>query len=311
MLATTRGLGVSADDLLVTQGSQMALDLLARALLAPGDAIAVEGIGYRPAWGVFAGRGARVLPVPVDGQGLDVAALASMAAGTPLRAVYVTPHHHYPTTVALSPARRAALLALARQHRFAIIEDDYDHEFHYDGRPVQPLASADRHGVVVYVGTLAKILAPGLRIGFLAAPRPLIDRLADERMFLDRQGVTVMEAAVADLLEDGEVARHARRARRHYHRRRDALVDALHRHVGSALSFTVPPGGMALWARAADGIDVPGWQQRAAAAGLQFQIGGEFTFDGRPLPFLRLGFAVCNERELETAARRLARSLRP
>jgi GntR family transcriptional regulator / MocR family aminotransferase len=306
MLTATRGLAAAADDVLCTQGSQMAVALLARAVLAPGDVVAVEALGYAPAWSAFQAHGARLAPVAVDHQGLDTDALAALAARTKLRAVYVTPQHHYPTTVVLSPRRRAALLALARAHGLMVIEDDYDHEFHYEGRPVLPLAAADRHGVVVYVGSLAKILAPGLRIGFVVAPAPVLARLADERMFLDRQGVAVVEAAVAELLEDGEVARHARRVRRVYQRRRDALVAALGRHVGSALAFTVPAGGMALWARAAPDIDVVRWQARARAAGLLFQAGGEFSFDRRPVPCLRLGYAMCNERELETAARRLA-----
>jgi GntR family transcriptional regulator/MocR family aminotransferase len=305
MLAATRGLAITADNVLVTQGSQMALDLLARTLLRPGDAIAVEAIGYGPAFGTFAARGARLVPVPVDADGLDVQALAAACARDRLRAVYLTPQHQYPTTVLLSRPRRAALLALARQHSLAIIEDDYDHEFHYDGRPVLPLASADRGGHVVYLGSLAKILAPGLRIGFVAAPVALIDRLADERLFVDRQGVTLIEAAVADLLEEGEVLRHVRRARRHYQRRRDALVDALRVRLPRVLDFTVPPGGMALWTRA-EGVDVARWQEAGARAGVLFQIGAEFTLDGRPLPCLRLGFALCDEGELATAVRRLA-----
>jgi GntR family transcriptional regulator / MocR family aminotransferase len=306
MLTATRGLAATADDVLVTQGSQMALALLARAVLAAGDVVAVEALGYPPAWSAFQAHGARLLPVPVDEQGLDTDALAALAARTRLRAVYLTPQHHYPTTAVLPPRRRAALLALARSHGLLVIEDDYDHEFHYEGRPVLPLAAADRDGLVAYVGTLAKILAPGLRVGFVVAPPPLLARMVDERMFLDRQGVPVVEAAVAELLEDGEVARHARRARRLYQRRRDVLVAALGRQLGSALSFTVPAGGMALWARAAPGIDVARWQTRAQAAGLLFQVGAEFSFDGRPLPCLRLGYALCDERELETAARRLA-----
>jgi GntR family transcriptional regulator / MocR family aminotransferase len=169
MLASTRGLAVTADDILVTRGSQMALTLTARALLRPGDVVAVEQFGYRPAWEAFRAAGATVVPVPIDRDGLDVDALKRLASRTTLRALYVTPHHQYSTTVTLKAASRLALLALARAKRIAIIEDDYDHEFHFDGRPVLPLASADRTGLVVYIGTLSKILAPGLRVGYIAA----------------------------------------------------------------------------------------------------------------------------------------------
>ena len=140
MLSATRGLSARADDVVITRGSQMALTLIARALLRPGDTIAVEQPGYRPAWEAFRAAGATVVPVRVDHDGVDVDAIGRIARATTLRAVYVTPHHQYPTTVTLKAPRRLSLLALARTRRFAIIEDDYDHEFHYDGRPVLPLA---------------------------------------------------------------------------------------------------------------------------------------------------------------------------
>jgi GntR family transcriptional regulator/MocR family aminotransferase len=178
MLAATRGLAAGPDDLLVTRGSQMALYLVARALVSPGDVVAVENIGYVPARAVFRLAGARLVPLPLDDQGLDPSALEALARKGPVRAVYLTPHHQYPTTVTLSPGRRLSLLEVARAHRIAVIEDDFDHEFHYDGRPVLPLASVDRAGVVVYVGTLSKILAPGLRLGYVVAPAPLLSRLA-------------------------------------------------------------------------------------------------------------------------------------
>jgi GntR family transcriptional regulator/MocR family aminotransferase len=305
MVSSTRGLAASASDVIVTQGSQMALDLVARALTAPGDVVAVEAPGYRPAWWAFHNAGARVHPVPVDAEGLDVAALEPLVGR--LRAVYLTPHHQHPTTVTLSPRRRVALLALARLHRFAIIEDDYDHEFHYDVRPVLPLASADQHGSVIYVGTLAKILAPGLRIGFVVASPAVLARLSQQRYFHDRQGNFVVEQAVAELLEDGEVTRHVRRIQRLYRRRRDALVTALQRRLGDALSFAVPAGGMCIWARAAAGVDVMAWRRRAEKAGVIFKTGESFTFDAGPWPYLRLGFARLDEAELDRAVKRLAR----
>jgi GntR family transcriptional regulator/MocR family aminotransferase len=313
LLATTRGLPAGADDVFITQGSQMALDLIARALVQPGDRVAVEALGYRPAWGAFERAGARLVPIAVDGEGLVVDQLQAACAAGALRAVYVTPHHQYPTTVMLSPRRRSALLALATQHALAVVEDDYDHEFHYDGRPLLPLASADGGRQVIYVGSLAKILAPGLRIGFVVAARSLLARLGEERALLDRQGNHLIEAALAELLEDGEVERHARRVRRIYQRRRDVLFAALQRQLGGAVQVALPPGGMALWAKVAPDVNVERWQERAQAAGVLFQAGSTFAFEPptpkRPLAAMRLGFAVCDERELELAVQRLARSL--
>ncbi|MFO0756141.1 MAG: PLP-dependent aminotransferase family protein [Byssovorax sp.] len=310
MLSSVRGLAASAGHVLVTRGSQMALDLVARALFSPGDVVAVEAFGYRPAWEAFTRAGARLVPLPVDEQGLAVSALDALLAREKVRAVYVTPHHQYPSTAVLSAGRRLALLDLARAHRLAILEDDYDHEFHYEGRPVLPLASADPHGVVVYLGTLSKILAPGLRIGFVVAPPPLVEHLAAIRTYVDRQGDLTVERAVAELLEDGEVQRHARRARRAYHTRRDALAEALGRELGEALSFHVPVGGMALWARVAPSIDVDAWAERGLAEGVAFATGKRFAFDGRRHPFVRLGFATLGERELREAVKRMARALR-
>ncbi len=188
MLVSTRGLAVGAEHVCITRGSQMALSLIARSVLRPGDVVAVEQLGYQSAWEAFRQAGARVIGVPLDGDGLQVQALEHALRTHPIRAVYVTPHHQFPATVTMSAGRRLKLLELAKAHRIAIIEDDYNYEFHYDGRPVLPLASVDRFGVVVYVGTFSKVLAPALRIGYVAAPVPLIEQIAAHRSHFDTQG---------------------------------------------------------------------------------------------------------------------------
>jgi GntR family transcriptional regulator / MocR family aminotransferase len=309
MLAASRGLAVTANDVLVTNGSQQALDLAAHALLRSGDAIAVEALGYRPAWAAFRRTGAELLPIPVDTEGLRTSELAAVLRKRRIRAVYVTPHHQYPTTVVMSPRRRAALLELARAHRFAIIEDDYDHEFHFEGRPILPIASADRSGQVIYVGGLAKSVAPGLRTGYVVAPPTVLARLAEERAISDRHGMRIAEAAVAELLDDGHLQRHIRRARRIYLERRDALASALRKKLGDKLAFDVPAGGLTLWARA-DGIDVEAWRQRAERAGVLVQSGKAFAFDGSRVPCLRLGYAAGTPRELAQGVDVLAAALR-
>lgn len=310
MLSSTRGVAVAADDLVVTRGSQMALTLTARAIVRPGDIVAVEDFGYRPAWEAFRAAGATVVPVAVDAGGVDVAALRELTQRSPVRAVYVTPHHQYPTTVTLQAARRLALLALARAERIAIVEDDYDHEFHYDGRPILPLASADRAGVVVYLGTLSKILAPGLRIGYIAAPRAVIERIAAIRSLTDIQGDLATEAAVAALIEEGELQRHVARVRRTYAARRDVLARSLRRTFGDRVEFTMPPGGMALWVRFRTSADVDAWASRSIAHGVSWYTGRRYAFDRRPKPYARFSFAWLNERELPEAVRRMAAAMR-
>jgi GntR family transcriptional regulator/MocR family aminotransferase len=171
---------------------------------------------------------------------------------------------------------------------------------------VLPLASADPHGVVIYIGTLAKILAPGLRLGFVVAPRPLIDRLARERYLVDRQGDHALEIAIAELIEDDELGRHTRKMRRIYHARRDAFVDALRAHLGDQLTFHVPTGGIALWAETAPGLDVDRWCKRAFDRGVVFQPGSTFCLAPKRLAAARFGYGASTEAELRTAVRRLA-----
>jgi len=309
MLSSARGITVSPDCVFVARGSQMGLTLLARALLEPGDGVAVEALGHPNVWSALRLAGGRLLPVAMDDGGLSVDALEALADREAIRAVYVTPHHQFPTTTVMPAHRRQALIDFAVRRRIAIIEDDYDHEFHYSGRPVLPLASHDPEGVVLYVGTLSKILAPGLRIGFVVAPPAVIERMLSLRVATDIQGDLAVECAVAALFESGELGRHVRRMRRAYHARRDALVEALARELPGALSFNVPSGGMALWAAVAPGLDVEAWARAAGSLGVGFRGARLYGLDGGYLPFTRLGFTGHDEQELAEAARRMATAL--
>lgn len=309
MLTATRAVAAGPDSVMVTRGSQMALALAAFALFDTGHLVVVEDLGVRAAWEAFRLAGARVVAVPVDREGLRIDSLRELARREPIRAVYVTPHHQYPTTVTLSPRRRIELLELAREARFAIIEDDYDHEFCYEGRPVLPLASVDRCGCVIYVGTLSTVLAPGLRIGYVVAPVPLLEQMSTYRAFLDAQGDHAVEAAVAELLEDGELRRHLQRARRIYASRRDLLIETLRAELGGVLTCDVPSGGTGIWAHVDPTIDVDLWAARGPDHGVVFHAARRFAFDGRSRPYVRLGFCSLDETELREAVRRMARAL--
>ena len=309
MLSRTRGLLTSQDGILITRGSEQGIDLAARMLLSPGDVVAVEAFGFPPAWSALQLAGARLLPVPLDGDGLDVAALERLLPHKRLRAVFVTPHHQFPTTTVMSPERRERLARLALQHGFAIIEDDYDHEFHYEGKPLLPIAAGPGRANVIYVGSLSNLLAPGLSTGFVVAPPPVLERLVNLRAASDAQGDAAVECAIAELFEDGELLRHVRRMRRIYAQRRDALAAALRRHLGSALEFRVPDGGMGMWLRVDDSIDVAAWARAAEREGVSFRDSRAYDFFHRAQPFLRLGFTFHDEAELEEAVRRMARAL--
>lgn len=311
LLSEARGLAVDPEGLVVTNGSQMALDLVARALLRPGDRVAVEDPGYAPAWTTLRAAGAELVPVPVDGGGLQVEALAALLERGPLRALYCTPHHQVPTTVTMNAARRMALLALARRHRMAVLEDDYDFEFHYDGSPALPLAALDASGSVVYIGSLSKVLAPGLRVGFLAGPRAVVDAAARLRYASDRQGNHALERAVAELLEDGLLQRHVRKVRRLYLARRAVLAEHLDRRLGGVVTYQLPPGGMSLWLRVDPAVDAEAWVERCEARGVHVLSGRAYDFHGRPLPNLRLGYTTLDEKELREGVRRMAEALEP
>jgi GntR family transcriptional regulator / MocR family aminotransferase len=301
MLKQTRGITAGPELLNVVRGTQQGLYLAARALLEPGDCVAMEAYSHPAARGALQIAGVELEPVPVDEAGLDVAALDALCQRRRVKAVYVTPHHQLPTTVTLSAARRLALLSLARRRRFMILEDDYDFEFQYEGRPVLPLAYADREGVVVYFGSLSKVLAPGLRVGFVVSTADVAQRISNYRAFLDYQGDRVVERAVADLIDNGDLERHARRIRRIYRARRDALALALARHLPD-LQFILPYGGLAIWAHV-PGVDADAWARRALHEGVSFQTASKFAFGRVPLDFVRLGFAACTESQLLEAVR--------
>jgi GntR family transcriptional regulator/MocR family aminotransferase len=310
MVSATRGIAATADHVCIVRGSQMGLALLARSLVKPNDVVGVEELSYSQGVAVFRAQGATIAPIPLDAEGLRIEPLRTLAESGRLRAVYVTPHHQFPTTVTLSAGRRMQLLDLARQYRFAIIEEDYDHEFHYDGAPVLPLASSDRWGVVAYVGSFSKVLAPAMRIGYVVAPRALVKSVAAQRLYIDVQGDRVLEYAVAELLEEGQIQRYIRRIKRIYAERRNVLADALRRKLGEALTFSMPAGGIALWAKAADDIDIDRWAGRARSQGAMMITARHFAVDGKPRPYARLGFASLNEQELVEAVRRLAAARR-
>lgn len=210
----TRGVACGPDDVVITTGAAQALDLLARATLTPGAAVAFEEPGYYSGRAILLAHGARIVPIPVDADGLCVAELPTGAAAPLL--VCVTPSHQYPLGGRLPVARRLALLDWARAHDSLIIEDDYDSEFRFDAPPLPALLSLDRDGHVAYIGTFAKSLTPTLRIGYVVAPPPLRARLVALKAILDRHTSWPVQRAILALLAEGHLERHVRRARRHY-----------------------------------------------------------------------------------------------
>ncbi|GAB3918524.1 PLP-dependent aminotransferase family protein [Larkinella terrae] len=309
-LNETRGLQVTASNVLITKGSQMAMYLIAQLLISPGDAVVVGDPGFFGANDVFEQAGARLHCVLVDARGLDLDAVEAVCRRKKVRLVYVVPHHHHPTTVTLSPERRMQLLALSEQYGFAILEDDYDYDFHYASSPVLPLASADRSGTVIYVGSFCKTIAPAIRIGFMVAPENLIDQATQLRRLIDRQGESLLEEAMANLLKNGDINRHLRKANKIYHERRDVFCQLLHGQLPNEIQFEVPDGGMSVWATYTGGVTSKAVAERAEGFGLRVDSGENYSHQKVSSPHVRLGFASMNAEELEQAVFLLAKAVR-
>jgi GntR family transcriptional regulator/MocR family aminotransferase len=249
--AIARHIGVSRwvhagpDDVLVTQGAQQALDLIGRVTIEPGTCVTIEEPGYPQARLLFESLGARVVGVPVDAEGLDVTALPRTA-----RLVYTTPSHQYPLGMPMSLARRTALLDWAGRHGALVVEDDYDSEFRFSERPLEPLQSLDRSGRVVYVGSFAKTTLPMLRLGFLVAPESLRQALRGARQLADWHGDPITQAAMARFIDEGLLARHIRRATREYAARHDRITAALARDFTDWLRVVPSAAGLHLCAHA-------------------------------------------------------------
>ncbi|MER7072395.1 PLP-dependent aminotransferase family protein [Terrabacter sp. NPDC000476] len=240
-VGASRSVVAAGQDVVTTAGAQQALDLVTRVLLEPGDVVAVEDPGYAAATRLLTTHRAVVRGVPVDGEGLVVDALPDAA-----RLVHVTPSHQHPTGVAMSRARRVALLEWAVRHDAVVVEDDYDSEFRFAERPLEPLQSLDRDGRVVYVGSFSKSLLPALRVGYAVAPASLTPALREAKRVTVWDGDTTTQEALADFLAEGHHAAHVRRATKVYRARRDALLDELTREGGLAPWLEVVPSAAGL-----------------------------------------------------------------
>ena len=273
-------------DILITHGSQEAIFMVGQLLLTAGDQVAVEGLGYPPAWEALRASGAELVGIPVDQQGMEIDALATQLKKGKIKLIYTTPLHQYPTTVTLPIDRRLALYDLAAQYQVPILEDDYDHEFHYRSQPLAPLAAHDPCGLVIYASTFSKVLYPSARCGFMALPKKLFGPLVEMKRIISRQNDTLLQLAIALWMQQGGLDRHMRKMRRLYETRRDAMAEAL-RHY--ALDWHLPDGGMAIW------VNCHQDTQQVADSARQNHVyvmpETQFRLDGQPGTHLRLGFA--------------------
>jgi GntR family transcriptional regulator / MocR family aminotransferase len=303
-IEVSRGVSAVAEDIIVTSGTQQALDILARALLAPGDEVAVEDPGYPPAWLLFRTLGAHVTPVPVDREGLIVEDLPRGA-----RLVYVTPSHHFPLGTAMSLVRRLALLEWAQRHNAAIIEDDYDCEFRFGGRPMEPLQTMDSNGRVVYVGSFSKTLLPTLRLGFIVSPPSISEALGAVKFATDWHSPLTPQVVLAEFIERGGFARHIRKMRGIYQARHRQIVDTLKRDFAEDLEVVPSAVGLHVCAiaRRASPTQIDALVERAAGLGVAVHALSDYAVVGRPYAGLVIGYGAIDRDRIDEGLRQLRR----
>ncbi|KFE99048.1 aminotransferase-like domain-containing protein [Chryseobacterium luteum] len=296
-LNLSRGLPISKNNLLITRSTEMSIYIVSEILLSAGDTVLVGALSYFSVNMIFQKTGVNIVSLPIDGEGIIVENVREACKKQKIRMLYLTPHHHYPTTVALSAQRRLELLDLAHEYGFIILEDDYDYEFHYDKSPILPLASADTNGMVIYIGSFGKSLAPGFRTGFIVAPENLMAEMRKYLGIIDRQGDILMERALGEMIEEGEINRYLKKSLKVYQERRDYFAELLRENLSGLIRFQKPSGGLAFWLEW--NVPVNLMQLSRNCAGNNLFIPKTLLYQTRDLTAMRLGFGNLNFEEME------------
>lgn len=295
----TRGLKTSPKNILSVRGTLMGINLVCTALIRPGDVV-VSGVpGWQRAEHNFVHAKAEHIGIPVDEHGLVIDELKKICKRRKVRMVYVTPHHHYPTTVSLRIDRRLELLQLANEHGFIIFEDDFDFDFHYNRRPLLPLASADSEGMVVYCGSFSKSFSPAFRMGYIVASENAIEHLTNVRILLDRQGDHILDNSMAELLNDGTIQRYLRKTLTVYEERRNFFCGLLESELSNVVDFSLPEGGMTVWTKFDKSINLELLSQEAYIKGLYISDGKIHKYPAYDENAVRLGFASSSIEDLK------------
>lgn len=299
-------------EIVITNGSQEALYILSQILLAPNRSVATEAMGYAPAWRSFTSSGATIVSIKQDENGmipssLEQAIANQMAENCPIALIYLTPLHQYPTTVTLPVSRRHAIYRIASQHNIAIIEDDYDHEYHYRCQPLAPMASDDPNGLVIYLSTFSKVMFPGARIGFMAMDKTLSQAVQNYKTIMNHKVSVPMQDAIARWMEAGAFERYLRKVTKIYQQRRDFMVTQLvqFQQQGTIKSFRIPDGGMAMWVEINESATA--LAQWALTNDIYIQQEQQFLVDKTQSSdrFIRLGFAGMPTPDIELGLQRL------
>jgi GntR family transcriptional regulator / MocR family aminotransferase len=307
-LNLTRGVRCTPEQVILTTGSQGAIDLAVRTLLNPGEEVWLENPGYFGARGAMLAAGARLIPVAVNEQGLDVDS-GRQRCPSP-RLIWTTPSHQFPTGVTMSLPRRMNLLECARRAEAWILEDDYDSEYRWSGRPLEALQGLDDTGRVLYIGTFSKVLFPALRLGYLVAPTRLLNPLLATRYFRDIHLPVLEQMALCDFLHEGHYGRYLRQTLRYYRQRRELLLTALRAHLRGLLEIYAPEAGLRLVGWLPPDIDDRRAAELAATAGVEVAPLSRYSLEALPRGGLLLSFASSDQEELLLGVKRLAVALK-
>jgi len=304
-LNDTRGLKITSNNVLIVRGTMMGFYLTNLAFVVKGDGVVMGNMNWESGRMNSLHAGATIISIASDEHGMIVDELEKICKKKPVRLVYVTPHHDYPTSVTLRADRRIKLLKLAEKYGFIVFEDDYDYDFHYESRPILPLASVDKQGMVLYSGSFTKSISPAFRVGYLVGPEDVVEHLAYHRRIIDRQGDLILENAIAELLKENVIQKHLKRSLREYRERRDFFCDSLKAKLSDQLDFHVPEGGMAVWTNFDRQIDLAKTTQNAFKNRLYINAG----VTTKTINAVRLGFASSTINELEQCVDILKKSI--
>ena len=305
-LVQYRAVQCEADQVIIVSGSQQALELVTRILIDQGDEVAIENPSYLDAQRIFLSNGAKLLPIAIDESGIIVEQLLDYA--TTIKLIYVTPSHQFPTGAIMSLSRRLELLAWAKQTGAMIIEDDYDSEFRYTGRPIPALQGLDQ-GKVIYVGTFSKVLFPALRIGYLVVPKSLVSVLTYAKRLTDRHSPILEQQVLTDFINEGYLERHIRRMRKLYDRRRQVLMQALWENLGDRITILGENAGMHLMVRFQTNLSDQEIVEASAAKGVKLVRAQRYYLQGNGTSEFVIGYSNLSEEEITEGVFRIAQAL--
>lgn len=306
-LAAARGVRCTPEQIIITNGTQQALYLISRIFLSESEEVCLEDPGYLGARDIFAATGARIVAVPIDAEGFDLQTARKRSRH--VRLIYVTPSHQFPLGVTMSLARRLSLLEWAQERDAFVIEDDYNSEYRYAGRPLSSLQGLDRDGRVIYVGTFSKTVFPALRLGYLVVPADLLEIFAAARALNDLHSPVIEQAVLADFISERHFARHIRRMRGLYEGRQQTLVEEARKNLSGTLEVAPAKAGMHLIGWLPEGVSDREISLGAAEAGLNLASVSAYCIDQKLRGGLLLGYTAFDEKQIKQGIKKLARVL--